>query len=378
MRHAIFLFVLAAGASGCKSVDCGPGTIERNGNCEPADSMLGTAGCGSGTVLVGDRCEPVLPPTQCDPSTTTEMPDPNDPSVILCVGTGGPGGCAGTFACPTPAQGKQTICGQLYDITDNSKFQAMDHMPTGALCSGSETTGPCALKITPYDALAFGKAPNMTPPLANGGTDIDDCGRYRVKDITLPASPYIGLGIDDRTATTVGDPNGITNTTGVAVGELADSVYNGLEAWIAPKATTDMWTSTGGPPVSNGIYVAIFRTHKCDSNGNNCTGDKFANQMGVAITKSTITVPANDYYFPPAQTDHTSIDMTAMVTGVNGTGLLTNANLNSDPPLAYSGTGGITDPASCKWDSKSAADVPNIVFFQVYRPVNVPGQQCTQ
>lgn len=373
MRHAIFLFVLVAGASGCKSVDCGPGTIERNGTCDPADNTAGTAGCGSGTVLVGDRCEPVLPPTMCDPSTTTEMPDPNDPSVTICVGTGGPGGCSGTFACPTPTQGKQTICGQLYDVTDNSKFQGA---ATGSLCSGSETTGPCALKITPYDALAFGGMPNTTPPLANGGVDIDDCGRYRVKDITQPASPYIGLGIDDKGATTVGDPGGITNTTGVATTAVPDSTTNGLEAWIAPSTTTDMWTSTGGPPVSGGIYVPIFRAHKCDATGNNCTGDKFANQAGVTITKSGSTVPANDYYFPPTQVGHTSIDMNATATGVNGTGLLTNASVNDS--LAYSGTGGLSDTTNCKWDLKAGASVANIVFFQVYRPVNQVGHQCTE
>jgi hypothetical protein len=375
MRHALFLSVLAASLSGCKSVDCGPGTIERNGTCDPSDSSKDPATCGAGTVLVGDRCEPILPPTTCDPSTTTEMTDPNDPSVTICVGTGGPGGCNGTFACPTPAQGKQTICGQLYDITNNSKFQGA---ATGSLCTGSETTGPCALKITPYDALAFGGNPNGTPPLANGGTEIDDCGRYRVKDIAQPGSPYIGLGIDDKTATTVGDPSGITNTTGVATGAVPDSAYNGLEAWIAPKATTDMWTSTGGPPVSGGIYVSIFRAHKCDVNGNNCTGDKLANAAGVTITKSGSPVMNNDYYFPPTQTDHTSIDMNATATGSNGTGLLTNASVINDPPLAYSGQNGLSDPVNCKWESKSAASIPNIVFFQVYRPVNQVGKQCTE
>lgn len=373
MRHAIFLFVLAAGASGCKSVDCGPGTIERNGTCDPASLATGSATCGDGTVLVGDRCEPELPPTTCDPSTTAEMPDPNNPGVTICVGTGG-GGCSGTFACPTPASGKQTICGQIYDITDNMPFHGA---ATGALCTGSETTGPCALKITPYDALLFGMSPTTTQPLPNGGFEIDDCGRYRVKDIT-PPSAFVGLGFDDKNATTVGDPAGITNTTGVATGASPDTATNGLEAWIAPKATTDMWTSSGGgsPTVANGIYVGIFRAHKCDANGNNCTGDKFANQAGVTMTLGGTPLTSDDYYFQAAETGHTTVDPAATATGANGTGLLKNASVNNN--IMYSGTGGITDTTNCKWELKAAASLPNIVFFQVYRKINVPSHQCTE
>lgn len=376
MRHAIFLFVLAAGASGCKSVDCGPGTIERNGTCDPSTIATGSAACGDGTMLVGDRCEPILPPTSCDPSTTTEMTDP-DTGVIVCVGTGGPGGCSGTFACPQPSSGKTTFCGQLYDITDNSKFQATDHMPTGAPCQGTETTGPCALKITPFDALAFGQSPSTTQPLANGGTDIDDCGRFRVKDIAQPSSPFIGLGIDDRTATMIGDPGGITNTTGVAAAAVPDGAITNQEAWIAPKATTDMWAASGGPPVANGIYVGIFRAHKCDSNNKNCTGDAFANQAGAAFTLATAgPLTSDDYYFQAAEVGHTTIDPNATATGVNGTGLLKNASVTNG--INYTAQGGLTDTTDCKWDTKAAASIPNIVFFQVYRPVNQLSHQCTE
>jgi len=33
--------------------------------------------------------------------------------VTTCIGTGTLAGCTGAFACPAPAAGKQTICGQL-------------------------------------------------------------------------------------------------------------------------------------------------------------------------------------------------------------------------------------------------------------------------
>src|SRR5258706_11912265 len=133
--------------SACKSLECATGTIEREGRCEPADVTTGTAKCGPFTELAGDQCVPVFPPTQCDPSTTEEDTDPN--GVVTCVGTGG-GGCGAPLPCPTPTNGTQTICGQLYNIADNSKFAVGN--ATGAKCMAGGT-GPCALQINAYNAL---------------------------------------------------------------------------------------------------------------------------------------------------------------------------------------------------------------------------------
>jgi hypothetical protein len=373
MRPTIFLFVLAAAASGCKSVDCGPGTIERGGTCAPADETTGNAACGSGTMLDGDRCVPIYAPTTCDPSSTTAQPDPNDPGVTICYGTGG-GGCGTPLNCPAPAPGKQTICGQLYDITNNSKFQQMSPAPTGAKCDGTMTEGPCALAVNAFDALMYGMDPTMAVPLGVGSTYIDDCGRFKLTDVSQPSSPYIGLGFDDASPSNMG-PNGVTNTTGVAVNAQSGAVTDDVEAWVVPKATSDMWTASGGPPVSGGIYVGIFRTHKCDSNGT-CTGDKFANQAGVTMTKFGQPVPNNDYYFMAAETGHTMIDPNATATGSNGTGLETGASVTDG--LKYSGTGGISDTTDCTWEAHAAASLANIVFFQVYRPQNQIGHQCAQ
>jgi hypothetical protein len=368
MRFAIILFVVAS-TSGCASVDCGVGTIERNGTCVPADDSTSTAGCGSGTVLVANQCEPIV---ECDPGTTTQMPDPRDPSKTICVGTGTTTkSCSENLTCPTPASGKQTICGQIYDITDNSKFAAQG--ATGAKCTTPTTTGPCALTVTPYDAFAF--AGGSTTPLANGGTYIDDCGRYQITDITQPGSPFIGIGIDD--ANMPLGPTGVTNTTGVALPFMADASTDNFEAWIAPKATTDMWEAGGAPAVSAGIYVMIFRTHKC-SGASTCAteAEVQATQSGVTITNMGSPTPNNDFYFKPNDAGHTMIDSTASMTGINGTGFLNNAKLIDN--LAYSGTGGITDPVTCKWETHAGATLANIVFFQVYRPQNQTGKQCAQ
>jgi hypothetical protein len=127
--------------------------------------------------------------------------------------------------------------------------------------------------------------------------------------------------------------------------------------------------------LSVGIYMGIFRTHMCDPTTGMCTGDGFANQMGVTITKNGSAVPANDYYFQ-AETNHQHIDMAATSTSINGSVLLTNASVNDS--LAYSGTGGIADTTNCQWETHAAASLPGIVFLQVYRPTAKPLHTCTQ
>jgi hypothetical protein len=212
-----------------------------------------------------------------------------------------------------------------------------------------------------------------TPPLTTGAIYIDDCGRYRVPDITPPGGLFIALGFDD--ANMPLGPAGITNTTGVATPKVANTATKDLEAWIADKATTDLWTSSGGPALSTGIYVGIFRTHMCDMTGV-CTGDKFADQIGVTITKNGSVQAPNDYYFVAGETNHQHIDAAATATNVNGSVLYTGASVND--LLAYSGTGGLADTTACQWESHAAASLPNIVFLQVYRPISKLGQTCTQ
>src|SRR3954451_4926043 len=88
LRFAIILSaalaaVVATYTSGCTTVSCDQGTIERNGKCEPSDINTDPAICGPGTVLVGDRCESSI---MCG-SGTAPQPDPSDPTKTICVGT---------------------------------------------------------------------------------------------------------------------------------------------------------------------------------------------------------------------------------------------------------------------------------------------------
>jgi hypothetical protein len=289
--------------------------------------------------------------------------------VITCKGTGGVAGCTGNITCPTPSSGKQTICGQIYNFEDNTKFQGA---ATGNKCAGTETTGPCALQIVAYDAVVF--AGNQSAPPQNvGSVVIDDCGRYAVKDITPPSGPFVALGFDDR-GQPLG-PAGVTVTAGVALPTNADTRTEEFEAFVLDQSVIGTWTGTGGPSFANGIYASVFRAHTCD--GGTCIGDSFAGQSNVQITKSGAVNAANDYYFLAADgATRQHIDGTANSTSMNGTGLLTNASVADS--LAYSGTGGITDTTNCQWESHAAANVPGLLFIQIYRKTAKLGKTCAE
>ncbi|HEY1556866.1 MAG TPA: hypothetical protein VGF94_18650 [Kofleriaceae bacterium] len=361
----LLVAALAAAASACTSTDCGDGTIERDGTCQPADVTTGTAMCGSGTMLEGNVCVPTI---MCDPSTT--MPVVDSMGNTICVGISG-GGCS---ACPAPSRtdgSLQTVCGQIYDFATNQPFVATG--ATGSKCTTGATTGPCAIAIQAYDAIAFATDPMTATPLTVGSACIDDMGRFAIADIASPSGPEIGLGIDDIAGANMGPP-GVTNAVGIALAKSGTGMaITGIEDWIVTEATTTSWQTTGGPSIAGGIFAPVYRAHCIDPG---CTGDPLANQAGATITKSGNPVPSSDYYFAAADTMRTTIDGSATATGVNGTGLFTGASVGDGP--VYGGTGGITDTVNCQWGQLNAASIPGIVTVQVMRKTHTFGKTCTE
>lgn len=373
-NHLLFIMLLAplSASSGCVQTECGDGTIERDGVCQPADQNPDPAGCGPNTELRGGECVPTFMPTTCDPQTSILTFD-EAKGIYVCIGTGG-GGCDSPLPCMQPAgMSKLTICGQLYDFETNAKFQcttscAEPGTPKPNPCnSNSPTTeGPCALQVLAFDALVYGNNQsqgNITP----GATDlyIDECGRYRVSNIeTQGTGPFIGLGFTEAGKLPQRPLNQltVTATTGVATAKPSSRVVQNLEAFIAKPSTITKWQTDGGPPLSGGIYVGLFKAHKV---GN---GDQSTPQPGVKFFKAPgNTIPNQDFYFNQTGLMNTAVDVNAVQTGENGNGILINANVNE--ATAYSGTGG-TSP-DCTWESHAAANLANIVFFQIYRKVDV-------
>jgi hypothetical protein len=296
----------------------------------------------------------------------------NPDGSITCKGNNETVPCGTEIACPLPSPGKQTICGQLYNIADNSEFRATGS-PTGARCTMPTADGPCSLRMDAYNAIDFAHDP-MTTPLNVGDKYLDDCGRYKFVDVTPPGAPFIGLGFDDADASKMGAP-GETNAVGVALPTNPDTSTNHFEAFIAKQSTTDQWAN-GGPTVATGFHVLIFRAHTCQADNFTCTGDRFELQPGVQILADASAVPNNDYYFSDTDTKRTMVDASLTSTGTNGTGLLTGASV--DDSLIWNGMGGITDTVNCKWEKHAAASIPGVVTFQIYRPTNQLGKTCTQ
>jgi hypothetical protein len=342
--------------SGCNSIVCGDGTIERDGACAPATVTTGTAGCGPFTELQGDRCVPQFPPTECDPASTMAMVDPAT-GVATCIATGGGGGCNAPFACPTPtAANKLTICGQIYDFETMAKFQTSDAQ--GTQCTAGATSGPCALMINAFDAATMGTR-------TVGSTYIDDCGRYRMVDIDVNGtSPFISLVFDD--AGMAPGPSGQTVSVAVATSK-ASPVVSDFEGFIVKPSTYGLWAQTGGPSLANGIYVAAYRKHKLAAGV-----DRNAPQNGVTFAKAGTALPSDDYYFMTGLAQHTLLDPSATATNVNGSALVANRSLSEG--FVFDGVGGLG--AGCKWEPHGAATVAGLVFIQVYRKADVSGQTC--
>jgi len=357
-NRLVLLAALAALDAGCKTVDCGEGTAERGGVCVPASETVAAATCGPFTELQGDQCAPTMSPTVCDPASTIEVV--GELGVITCVGNGG-GGCSAPLACPAPSDGKQTICGQLFDLETNAPFAAPG--ATGTQCTAAAATGPCALGLRAYDAVAFAMNP-MTSPLTTDPVYVDDCGRYRVAEIPVPGTGFIALGLDDA----MQGPAGITNATGVATAAVANTATKDLDAFVVTGATTTAWATSGGPTIASGYYVPIYRGHRAGS-------DLVA---GVTVTYGAMTPPAppaltdtnRDFYFAADATARTTLAPAANVTGVNGTALFAGANLGE----VYSGQGVL--PTECRWDIHAGASTPGVVFVQVFRPINNGPMTC--
>lgn len=343
--------------AGCKSVECGDGTIERDGTCVTSDDGVGPANCGPGTVLApSGKCETSV---ICDPDTTVEQTDPAT-GITVCVGTGGGGNCSTPLAgCTTAAANTMTVCGRLYDIEDDTAI-GLTSTDTSMCPAGGEDTGACSLQVLPFDAIAFSTNPTGTPPLTSSELYLDHCGRFRIKDIEPAGAPFIGLGVRNHPSHDTGNKlTGVAFPTsaGPSGGTKADVV-----AYTTRGSTDTAWATSsglGGSLAQMGVYVNIYR----DSG---TPADPLAGNLaaGVQILRGGSPIPSNDYYFADADSARTEVDAGLTETGANGSGLVLGL-----PSLApFTGSMGPL-PGGCQWYSANGASIPNVVFVQIHTPV---------
>lgn len=344
----------------CSKVDCGEGTVERDGTCFPADEQPGSANCTPGTVLGPMGCE-VEVPTQCDEMTTMEVLDP-ETGITTCIGTGGGDDCMAEISCASPASGRASLCGRIYDT--ETDLPIVDPMTAGgAPCDpvNPTATGPCSLELQFYDALDFAQNPMSAMPLPpEGGVYLDDCGRYRGHNMPRATFGFIGVTVDDADGTA--DRHVLT---GVATSNAIASPGNRFRAYVTRNETNTAWTAAAGigsPSFAErGMLAIIFHY-------------KGMPRSGVTVRRNGNNVPAGeDFYFADTGIARTMIDTVGSpndVTGPNGTVVV----INSPTPISHDGVGG--EPAGCIWPANLAASIAGVSFVQIKEAELAGGAAC--
>lgn len=351
------LLSLAAGANGCKSLECGPNTLQQGDQCVAEATDPGT-NCGPGTVWNGEsgRCENVLfldGGGICGSNTTVVV---SDAGVRTCVGTGGASGpsCAEPLPCPAPTGSLVSMCGRIYDLET-----------TAPLDNGNATDGEPyrSIELRVYDPIAFVSNPNA--PILIKGT-ADSCGRFRIVDAPRPATGFIAVATDDSP-----DGGDLYVQTGIAAPVEGGETLTGLRAWVLRRSTDELWSRAAGLPAGQtfgrlGVYIPIFLS------GSETAPFKASPTSSVQVaiidqgTGMRTVKEDRDFYFDDLSAlERKQPSPTRSMTGANGTALyIMQPGLGS-----FSGLGN-TPAGSCWAVNPAAAPVGN-----AYVQERVPGAE---
>lgn len=257
--------------------------------------------------------------------------------------------CSAPIACPTPGDGKLTLCGYVLDAESGERIQ--DDGADGTPCEPDSpaTSGPCSLELLLYDGLAFAENPLTAPHPPADEVVVDTCGRFRAVNIEPPALGYIAVATDDASASSADDY--VLTVVSFAV-SMAGS-RNGLGLYSARRATDQRWTDTAGNPFGlatfseRGAHMSIFL-------------DVAAPVAGVRITVGDATVSDSDFYFADADGVRSTVNPTLDVTLAPGAGLTVGTALTN-----YSGVGG--EPSGCAWPATLGFAVAGALVVQEQR-----------
>ncbi len=237
MRRWVGACALVVAATGCEGPVCGPGTIERNGTCEPGNSSDGANGlCGQFTHFdpASQRCEVDYPPTVCDPTTDAVM-SVDGPTV--CVSGGSP--CP--IGCSRPSPGYASVCGSLYDVETSESVADFD---VGSCDPSAPTaTGPCSIGLRFYDALDLAQDPSTAQPLVPGGFRLLGCGSFAAQDLPAPPSGFLAVIADDAGTADV------YVQSGTVLPAISGSRLAFKSLYVVRRTTDAMWTQSGRRPV---------------------------------------------------------------------------------------------------------------------------------
>ncbi len=348
------LLPLLLAQSSCNTLECGAGTIERNGACQVPDGARpeNPAYCGNGTHYDDNEggCISDLPPTVCDPLTSSEVAQ--DDGTILCVGTGS--GCG--LGCPSATAGHVTVCGSLYDAETDDAIGGGAGTPCDP--TNATTSGPCSITLQFYDALAFAQSPSTTPPVTPEKLTINDCGNYVAENIPAPATGYLAVGVDDIDPSPSADNYALA---GVAIPASSGLRRDGLKTYAVRNSSDMKWLTDAGITGTfgeKGAYMPIY-----------LYGDVPA--PDVVVTANGSPVPAaSEFFFKDTDPyERAMLDPAAVMTGANGSAIVINTPLTD-----HSGQGG--EPDGCVWHTDLAAAIAGVYFVQTVSAEVSGGAAC--
>jgi hypothetical protein len=338
MRNTLWLTGLSAlllGAASCKTLDCGPNTLEQDGTCVANVTAPGFQ-CGAGTYY--DQASVLVVDQQGN---------------HFCEGTGS-ASCDKALPCPTPTGENIALCGQMFDLEDSTLL--------------SEKIDTTKLEVRVYDPIAFATDPGGTAPIKV--VSADACGRFAIAEITPPSSQFVAVAAQDKV-----DSDDLIVLTGVATTNQRGSARTGLRLFTMRRSTAAAWTTAlglGTPIEQSGAYVPIYLTPM--AKGGVVTPPFLGQpQQGVIVTKDAgpleMPLTANVFYFSDtSRTERRTPTMSLSATGMNGAALVL-----MQPAIASFGGQG-NEPSGCQWNDNSAAAPPATIYVQEKLPG--PDQGC--
>jgi hypothetical protein len=345
MRKVAWLVALFAmgGSSSCRQVECGEGTVERDGVCV-AGMDVDPNECGQGFFYDPSSGQCLSTAFNdagfgiCGPNTVTIL---NDAGVPVCIGTGTPDDCSSFEPpCPIPTiSTKFAVCGRIWDIEDTT---AADDDPAaqGGIAE--------VVELLLYEPIGFALGSRDPLPYT---VAVDNCGYYSVNDVSNPGSGYLAVATDDPTGGATDD----FALTGVAFPIPSPGSYR-VNAWITRKTTVTLWNDSAADGTdfeTQGVFVPIFLDARVDP-----TLDPYevgAPMAGLSIERLGSVFPDDDYYFTDMDPFlRRTVSTTQAVTGMNGTGLMINSSLGNH--------GAFGEPAGCNVVEAPAASPAGVIF----------------
>lgn len=343
---AVALAGVLALQTGCSTVECGTGTIERDGDCVASEQATDDSECGEGTILdpSGEFC---IPEVVCDPATTVLVEQPDGTFICEGQGVGELPACGEPLPCPQASGSTTSICGQLYDVESDDPLGATSGPATQCNPAAPAASGPCSYKLEFYDALQF----SMGSPtqLAYDPEDLvyDSCGRFKVTGLAAAGSGIAAVGALGPIV------------SGIAVRVIPGGTYPNQRLYTVTPQTNMKWSTQIGRPIlgtaqaPEGAYVSIH-----------LVPPTFAPAAGVVLTGASGGNAANWYFSDTDPRERSTVaPATQNETGANGTAILLD-----QPTLGTFSSSGGTLPAGCNWNTVSGGNIPGVYFIQLRVP----------